>query len=65
MIDETKIIKRLEKRIDDFIKSYPFKKDSVEVQIVYEFIHMLKKRSRRPKETTGIVINLLITAYNC
>ncbi len=50
MIDETKIIKRLEKRIDDFIKSYPFKKDSVEVQIVYEFIHMLKNEAEDQKK---------------
>lgn len=54
MIDETKVIKRLEKRIDDFIKSYPFKKDSVEVQIVHKFIHMLKIEAEDQKKEQAL-----------
>lgn len=42
MIDETKIIKRLQKRIDVFIMSNPKEKDSLVVETIREFIHMLQ-----------------------
>lgn len=42
MIDEKIIIKKIENRIDTFVKEYPEKKDSLEVQTQREFIHMLQ-----------------------
>ena len=42
MIDEKRIIAKLEKRIDDFVKAHPDQKDDVSVQVIQEFIHMLE-----------------------
>ena len=42
MIDEKKIIKKLEHRIDVFVKEHPDKKDCPEVQCIEEFVHLLK-----------------------
>ena len=42
MIDEKKLIKRLQSRIDTFVKEHPEEKDCVQVQNVKEFIHLLE-----------------------
>ena len=42
MVDERKIIRKLEKRIDGFVKVHPKEKDCAEVQSIKEFIHMLQ-----------------------
>lgn len=42
MIDEKIIIKKIENRIDIFVKEYPDRKDGLEVQTLNEFIHMLQ-----------------------
>lgn len=36
------IIKKIENRIDTFVKEHPEKKDSLEVQTQREFVHMLQ-----------------------
>lgn len=45
MIDETKIIKKLQTRIDEFIKTHPEKKDCESVQTIREFIQLLENES--------------------
>lgn len=42
MVDEKRLIKKLEGRIDDFIKAHPDKKNCEQVQVMQEFIHMLQ-----------------------
>lgn len=42
MVDEAKIIKKLEERIDGFVKLHPEKKNCEKVAIIQEFIHMLE-----------------------
>ena len=42
MIDEKKVIAKLEGRIDSFVKDYPDLKDGISVQTIREFIHMLE-----------------------
>lgn len=42
MIDEKKIIEKLENRIDVFIQSQPKEKNSLVVETIREFIHMLQ-----------------------
>ena len=42
MIDENKVIKKLQNRIDVFTKEYPDRKDCIEVQCIKEFIHLLE-----------------------
>lgn len=46
MIDEKKIIRKLEMRIDEFVKKHPKEKNSVSVQAINEFIHMLQLEAR-------------------
>lgn len=46
LIDEKKIIKKLENRIDEFLKGHPDKKDCLEVRAVEEFIHMLELEAK-------------------
>lgn len=50
MIDETKIIKRLESRIDTYIKTNPGQKSSAAVETVREFIHMLQLEATEQAE---------------
>lgn len=50
MIDEKRIIAKLEKRIDDFTKAHPDQKDGVSVQIIQEFIHMLELEAKYGRE---------------
>lgn len=50
MIDERKIIRKLEKRIDDFVKKHPDKSDCPSVQVVKEFIQMLESESEESVE---------------
>lgn len=42
MINEKKIIKNIENRIDTYIKEYPEKKNCEYVETQREFIHMLQ-----------------------
>lgn len=42
MIDEKKIIRKLEMRIDEFVKKNPKERNNVSVQAINEFIHMLQ-----------------------
>lgn len=42
-VDVDKVIKKLNGRIDEFIKKHPGKKDCAEVQIIREFIQMLER----------------------
>ena len=50
MIDEKRIIAKLERRIDDFVEAHPDQKDSISVQTVQEFIHMLEMEAKYGKE---------------
>lgn len=50
MIDEKRIIAKLERRIDDFVEAHPDQKDSISVQTVQEFIHMLELEAKYGKE---------------
>lgn len=42
MIDEKKLIKTLQDRIDVFVKQHPDKKNCEQVQVQREFINMLQ-----------------------
>ena len=42
MIDEKKVIKKLQKRIDIFVKEYPELNNSESVESIREFIHLLE-----------------------
>ena len=46
MVDEKIIIKKLEKRIDDFVKLYPDKKGCEQVEAIREFIHLLELEAK-------------------
>lgn len=46
MVDETKIIKKLQRRIDDFIAKHPEEKDCISVRTIEEFIHMLQMEAK-------------------
>lgn len=46
MIDEKRVIAKLEKRIDSFVKDHPDQKDSISVQTIREFIHMLELEAK-------------------
>lgn len=50
MIDEKRIIAKLENRIDDFVKAHPDQKDDVSVQVIQEFIHMLELEAKYGEE---------------
>lgn len=50
MIDEKRIISKLERRIDDFVEAHHDQKDSISVQTVQEFIHMLELEAKYGKE---------------
>lgn len=49
MIDESRIIKTLENRIDEFVKKYPKEKSCISVQTIQEFIHMLELEAIKQK----------------
>lgn len=52
MVDEKKIIKKLEKRIDAFQKEHPEEsKDCVSIATIREFIHMLELEAKENKES--------------
>lgn len=42
MIDEKRVIAKLQKRIDEFVLKNPDEKDCLHVQTIREFIHMLE-----------------------
>lgn len=46
MIDEKKVIKKIESRIDTFVKQHPKEKDCEHVQVQREFIHMLELEAK-------------------
>ena len=43
MIDEKRVIKKLQSRIDDFVLKHSDKKDSEAVETIREFIHLLEE----------------------
>lgn len=45
MIDETKIIKKLQNRIDEFVKVHPDQKNCESVQVIEEFIELLESEA--------------------
>ena len=45
MIDEKKVIKKLQYRINDFVLKHSDKKDCESVQVVKEFIHLLEEEA--------------------
>lgn len=47
MVDEKKVIKKLQDRIDNFVLKHPDKKDCEEVQVVTEFIQMLEEEAEK------------------
>ena len=47
MIDEKKVIKKLQDRIDDFVLKHPDRKDCEAVQTVEEFIQMLEEEAEK------------------
>lgn len=49
MIDEKRVIKKLQSRIDDFVLKHPDKKDCEAVQTVEEFIQMLEEECKEQK----------------
>lgn len=53
MIDEKKVISKIEKRIDKFVKEHPKLKDCEQVQVQREFIQMLEAEAKEQnaKET--------------
>lgn len=46
MIDEKRVIKKLQDRIDDFVLKHPDKKDSEAVETIREFIHLLEEEAK-------------------
>ena len=50
MIDEKKIIAKLQHRIDDFIKLHPEKHNCLSVQSIKEMIHMLELEAKEQNE---------------
>ena len=62
MIDEKRIIAKLEKRIDDFTKAHPDQKDGVSVQIIQEFIHMLELEAKYDKEEEQLWLIMIVMA---
>ena len=50
MIDENKVIKKLQNRIDVFTKDYPDRKDCIEVQCIKEFIHLLEIEAKEQEK---------------
>lgn len=46
MIDEKKVIKKLQSRIDDFVLKHPDRKDSEAVETIREFIHLLEEEAK-------------------
>lgn len=47
MVDEKKVIKKLQDRIDDFVLKHSDRKDCEEVQVVTEFIQMLEEEAEK------------------
>lgn len=46
MIDEKRVIKKLQSRIDDFVLKHSDKKDSEAVETIREFIHLLEEEAK-------------------
>lgn len=47
MINEKRVIKKLQSRIDDFVLIHPDRKDCEAVQTVEEFIQMLEEEAEK------------------
>lgn len=47
MIDEKKVINKLQDRIDDFVLKHPDKKDCEKIQVVTEFIQILEEEAEK------------------
>lgn len=49
MIDEKRVIKKLQDHIDDFVLKHPDKKDSEAVETIREFIHLLEEEAKEQR----------------
>ena len=52
MIDEKRLIAKLNSRIDNYINEHPDKERSEQVEIINEFIHLLQNEAK--EEENGI-----------
>lgn len=52
MIDEKRVIARLNSRIDSYINEHPDKERSEQVEIINEFIHLLQNEAE--EEENGV-----------
>lgn len=51
MIDERKIIEKLQKRIDNYLNKYPDRKNSEAVIVIEEFIDLLEDEAKKEEES--------------
>ena len=58
MIDEKKVINKLQDRIDDFVLKHPDKKDCEKIQVVTEFIQILEEEAEKAQ-----LVDVDLTAY--
>lgn len=42
MVDEKKLIRRIDRRIDDFVKKHPDKKNCEQIEAMKELIHLIE-----------------------
>lgn len=59
MVDEKKIIKKLDNRIDTFVKQHPEEKDCLAVQSVREFKQMLEAEAKEQEKRKSLESELL------
>lgn len=64
MIDEKIMIKKLENRIDTFVKNHPDEKDCLSVQSVKEFIQMLEAEAKKQKQKWKCFESELLSGLN-
>lgn len=64
MIDEKIMIKKLENRIDTFVKNHPDEKDCLSVQSVKEFIQMLEAEAKKQKRMWKCLESELLNSLN-
>lgn len=64
MVDEKKIIKKLDNRIDTFVKQHPEEKDCLAVQSVREFKQMLEAEAKKQKQKWKRLESELLSGLN-
>ncbi len=50
MVNERKIIEKLQKRIDEYLHKYPDRKNSEAVIVIEEFIDLLEDEAKKEEE---------------